>query len=414
MNDLNYGIKLLANLIDWPKKDVIKSLSYLKAYQYLPRIKKNGSVRKIYAPHKKLKRLQRAILRRFLYKISLFDSFDKRFMGAVPKRSYVNNANSHCFDKINFILRIDLKDAFPSVKKEHIEKIFKEIFINEIKRVQGDRELKYKSGLVVNANSPLFTSLFPWKKVGWFKKLIIRDDSKHLLVLDQFVELLVKIVTYKGIMAQGIPTSPYLLNIVIVYSGIIKRISNLLEENRVIVERDDAKDSPVFSIYVDDFVISSTKPIRYQMISKIILEIEKSNIFKVNPKKTLYFNKNRIDPLVTGLRIVEMPQHHSNLHTKKHIAVLKSLLDSMETKKEDYEGIFKKRMKQPDMRTHFEARLPKKTVRRIRGLIHLATYYKELKSVVQGYMDNLRPIYGDNLPNQIAKPYKKYLAQIKG
>jgi len=55
MSDLEYGIRLLANLIDWSEKDVIKSLSYLKDYQYSPKTKKDGSIRKIYAPHKKLK-----------------------------------------------------------------------------------------------------------------------------------------------------------------------------------------------------------------------------------------------------------------------------------------------------------------------------------------------------------------------
>ena len=414
MSDLEYGIRLLANLIDWSEKDVIKSLSYLKDYQYSPKTKKDGSIRKIYAPHKKLKRLQRAILKRFLYKITLFDSFNRRFMGSVPKRSYVNNANLHCLDKANFVLRVDFKSAFPSVKQKHIEEILREIFDNEIKRVQGDRELKYKSGLAIKADSSFFTSLFPWKKVRWFRELINKNHLNYLLVLDQFVKLLVKIVTYKGIMVQGIPTSPYLLNLVIVYSGIIKRLFNLLEEERVLVERDDAKDAPLFSVYVDDFVISATKPIHWSVIEKIILEIEKGGIFKINPKKTLYFNSYRIDPLVTGLRIVEMPQHHSNLRTEEHLAVSKKLLEALGTRKEDYRGIFRKRMKEPDMQTHFEARLPKKTVRKIRGLIHLATYDDSLISVVEGHMANLIPIYGDNLPNQIAKPYKKFLAQKMG
>ncbi len=414
MSDLDYGIKLLADLISWSEEDVIKSLSYLKDYQYLPRIKKDGSVRKLYAPHDELKRLQRALLRKFFYRISLFDSFSRRFMGAVPKRSYVDNANLHCLCKINFDLRIDFKDAFPSVKQKHIKEILEEIFINEIKRIQGDEELKYKSELVVKADSPFFTSLFPWKKVKWFRKLINNDNPKYLVISDQFVELLVKIVTYKGIMVQGIPTSPYLLNIIIVYSGIIKRLLNLLEKNKILVERDDAKDSSLFSIYIDDFVISATKPINRYIISKIILEIERGLIFKVNPKKTLYFDRRRTDSLITGLRIVEMPQHHSNLKTKEHLTALKNLLKSLGTKTGDYKGIFKKRMKEPDMTTHFEARLPKKNIRKIRGLIHLATYNEELDDVVKGHMANLKPIYGVNLPNQIANPYKEYVARIKG
>lgn len=59
-------------------------------------------------------------------------------------------------------------------------------------------------------------------------------------------------------------------------------------------------------------------------------------------------------------------------------------------------------------------RLPKKQIKKIRGLIHKARFNPELRPQIDGWIANLKPIYGNQLPRQIAVPYQKYLNSLKG
>lgn len=397
MDELSYGIKLLADLVDWDKDKAIESLSHLNEYRFIPRKKKDGTIRKIYAPHKELKKLQRALLRQFLYKIPLLGICGQVIMGGMPRRGYVRNAMAHCKDEANFFLRLDLKNAFPTVTRKYLREILEKILIKEIKTIKGEP-----------TDFSSTKSLFPWKRARWFRKMINKDDPNYEIVLGQFIDLLVNLTTYKGVMVQGIPTSPWLLNFVMTYSGVVDKLIDLLKKEQIIVE---GLSRPLMTLYVDDFTISSTNSIGRYQINRLILAIERNSIFRINPKKTLYFNRYRTAPLITGLRLIEMPQHHSDLKTKTHLFIMKKIMDSLGIKQKDRGVIIKKRLKEPDLAIRLQPRLPKKQIRKIRGLIHSAIYDSALDSVVQGYLANLKPIYEKNLPNQIVSPYRKYMGQ---
>ena len=78
--------------------------------------KRSGGYRRITTPNKFLKRVQQEIL----FDILNFVKIDNHAMGFVQGRSIYSNAKKH-IDSV-CIVRIDLKDFFPSVKKEMIIK----------------------------------------------------------------------------------------------------------------------------------------------------------------------------------------------------------------------------------------------------------------------------------------------------
>ena len=82
--------------------------------------KKSGGVRIIHAPNKALKKLQKRLLE-FLYEWTL----PSEFFGFVREKSIVDNALSHHAGAQGipeWLINIDLKDAFPSVTKKILRK----------------------------------------------------------------------------------------------------------------------------------------------------------------------------------------------------------------------------------------------------------------------------------------------------
>lgn len=395
----SFGLKLLASLVLWEEEDIKKSLSHIHDYNLAIRKKKNGGIRKTYAPHKEMKRLQRALLRKFFYKIPLLDH--REIFGFVPKRSYKDNALAHCQPNGQFFFEFDLENAFPTVKKKDLRNMLEEILKDEIDYIQnsipGNQFL-----------TPETSGLFPWKKVRWFRKMISKKDKRISLVLDEFLDILLEVITYKGNMAQGIPTSPWLLNLFLGYSGLIRKLKNFLKDQEIFV---NGKIS--MSIYADDFTISSDKPISWHQRKQVVDIVEKNSIFKINPKKTRYLTLTKISPMVTGLRIVKMPHPE----TEECLKASKELAQGLGMKGSKLEETIAKRKKELAKHTHLEPRIPKKQIRKIRGLIHLAggneKSYEEMKNIIDGHLANLHHIYGGDLPNQLKKPLKKYTTYKK-
>jgi len=84
--------------------------------------KKSGKTRTITAPNSYLKSCQREIMIH-LNSFPLSDSAH----GFVEKRSIVSNAINHIQKK--YVLNIDLKDFFPSIQRDRVEDLFKELEI---------------------------------------------------------------------------------------------------------------------------------------------------------------------------------------------------------------------------------------------------------------------------------------------
>lgn len=81
--------------------------------------KKKGGQRLIESPTHNLKQIQLKILREILSKIDISD----KSYGFVKKRSIIDNANQHL--KSDYMLGIDLKDFFPTIKTPRVYFIFR-------------------------------------------------------------------------------------------------------------------------------------------------------------------------------------------------------------------------------------------------------------------------------------------------
>lgn len=278
-------------------------------YQEIRIPKKKGGYRTVYIPSAELKKIQRKILR-WLKKIALpkdpflFFSLNGLFWG-----SFIEHAKIHSNSR--WIFKIDIKDAFASVKEPDIEKIFLD----------------------------LLSQIIP---------------SKYQQLIEKELDFLMKATTFKGKLPEGAPTSPFLFGLVLVRKRILTKIHNICNPNWMV------------SCYVDNIVISGNKKIPSEIRKKIIEIIEEAG-FQINKEKTRLFDCRQGAVMITGLRV-------------------------------DGTGrIF----------------LPKKKVRKWRGMIHRAVFEKneDLIKKVEGFRAFLKPLIlnGYVPPKQIEKPLALFM-----
>lgn len=175
---------------------------------------------------------------------------------------------------------------------------------------------------------------------------------------EELASLISELTTFKGTLPQGAPTSPFLFFLAI-------------EETKLVTKLFYASRPLKISCYVDGFVISGPHPPNAKIKEKIFKCIEGAG-FEANLKKTRQFDCRQGAPLIVGLRING---------TEKRVS------------------------------------LPKKTVRKWRGIIHRATLTTDpcektdLAQKIEGFIASLKPIYGKDLPPQIKKPYLAFKTQ---
>lgn len=173
-----FDIKHLRRLFQISKND-FRSIYYSLDYQYheikIPKNNGNGD-RTLSLPSKKLKKLQRWILDNILYKIAVHECAH----GFVPDKSTITNAKQHI--KKEFILKMDIKDFFPSISSRRVFGLFKSIGYNE-----------------------------------------------------QVSIALTKICTYNEFLPQGAPTSPYISNLIC--RKLDNRITLLCIKNSLVYSR---------------------------------------------------------------------------------------------------------------------------------------------------------------------------------
>ncbi|MDD5569154.1 MAG: reverse transcriptase domain-containing protein [Candidatus Pacebacteria bacterium] len=181
-----------------------------------------------------------------------------------------------------------------------------------------------------------------FKLMSYYPGIEIDDQA-------ELADVIAELTTFKGILPQGAPTSPLLFFIVIISSGLYEKIFSLCCPEWIV------------SFYVDNFAVSGKEPVPEELKARILKCVSAAG-FAVNEEKTRQTDSRQGVPLVTGIRV---------------------------------DGI-KKRIS-----------LPKKAVRRWRGIIYRAARTKDphLIKKAQGLVASLRPIYGDALPPQIAKPF---------
>jgi len=222
------------------------------SYRYVPQKKKDGSVRDCYEPNEDLKELQQAILRSILHYIPVHESL----CGFVPEIAMKNGVNKHLRGSriSNWIVKVDIKDFFPSVKSNVLNDMFEDILTKPLCNYE------------------------------------LSDPD----VFFELCNVLVKFTTYKGKLTQGAPTSPYLANLVISWAGVADELDyycKLRETHRLLL-----------SIYADDITISSATGNRIS-VKDIIACIEKGGIFKINSKKTKLNHLRHKSHNITGMSI---------------------------------------------------------------------------------------------------------------
>lgn len=299
--------------------------------------KKSGGVRIIHAPNKALKELQKRLLQ-FLYEWAL----PSDFFGFVRGKSIVDNALSHRAGERGlpeWLINIDLKDAFPSVTKRILQKTLRRAF----------DQLQFSER----------------KKIQELGNISI----------NQFREIFLRTVLRWGRLPQGAPTSPYLLNLVLLREGILIAIEDVFMRLGVSLAN--------LSIYADDISITMYKQPSRELIREIIAAIEVSGNFRVNRKKV---------------------RTNSSIYAPHEITGIKIFVDKG--------GIVR-------------ATISQRKRNELRGMIHRAAVLlregrepsKDADGItvnsVRGYIAWLNMVYGERLPSDIRKAVESFSLALK-
>lgn len=210
----------------------LKKIIYNRNSKYLEKeIKsKSGKRRRVYIPKSNLKDIQYWILHAILYNAKINDCAKGFKLGSSIK----NNAEPHVGKE--YVLNLDLKNFFATIKEDNIKSVFISLGYN-------------------------------------------KDVSNCLA----------KLCSYRSMLPQGAPSSPYLSNLA----------SNTLDQKilKVIVERNIS-----YTRYADDLTFSSNE--KLESLIPVIKTLLQSEGFKLNDSKTRIRNKNQRQ-LVTGLVVNE-------------------------------------------------------------------------------------------------------------
>ncbi len=239
----------LSGWLDVQPAEVDAALALLEsktAYDTWQIPKAGGAFRTISSPKPELKRIQRRVLDRILYRIPVSNASH----GFVPGRSIVTGASVHLEDARELV-NIDLKDAFPSVDSTRV----RHLLARHVKMT-----LKHLGTYVEHE------------------------------VVGRTVDLLTAITTHEGKLPQGGPTSGCLLNLACL--KLDKYIYRLLGRYP-----GDLR----YTRYADDMTISSRDKIPDDVRQELQKIVRRCG-FQVNPQKIRYLSKDRNQVLeVTGL-----------------------------------------------------------------------------------------------------------------
>lgn len=231
--------------------------------------KRNGDVRVIYQPSKKLKTIQYWLMINVFKKLAIHES-------AVAYRdglSILHNAKIHRNNK--YFLKMDFKNFFPSIKWIDLK--------------------------------PLLIKWHGASEVSW----PLNEEALNFIRMSCF---------YKNdVLPIGYPSSPIISNIVMLSTDV---------EITKLVSDDEEYGNVVYTRYADDIVLSTNKKgacaALLTAISEIVRKTKSPNI-SVNKDKTKIASSSGGSASVTGLRICA--DGHITIHRKQkdHIRLLLSL-----------------------------------------------------------------------------------------
>ena len=234
--------------------------------------KKDGTLRKVIAPGKDLKYVQKSLYWRLFGKYKPHNAAH----GFVPKRGISTNADSHV--GANSVIKIDISNFFDSISVDHLKNC---LFGN--KHICRDCK-HYDRMMVDGACDP---SLYRNKKTNYkfkcdeIKAVFIPGYCEKTGYSSLFLRV-IELCTYNGFTAQGFPTSPVIANIVL--KGFDQTMTKYCEEYNIQYTR-----------YADDLAFSS-KTLSKQELQKIIKQKVYRQLwgygFKANKKKTCAKSKS--------------------------------------------------------------------------------------------------------------------------
>jgi len=204
--------------------------------------KRSGGKRKICAPDKELKALQRVILKRLIGHLKAHPAAT----GFERGRSIVGNASAHMGKAV--VLRMDIKDFFPSTPAKRVRDYF--------------------------------------RAIGWNREA---------------TDVLVRLLTWKGGLPQGAPTSPRLSNLV--NHRLDARLDALAKSRGAVYTR--YADDITFSFDQDD----SQRITKVKHLAGMIIRDEG---YSIHTRKKVSIRRKHQCQLVTGLVVnsrVNLPRY---------------------------------------------------------------------------------------------------------
>jgi RNA-directed DNA polymerase len=300
------------NLVEFSEEEIADALNARKHYEVRSKRKKSGRFRTYVVSPPKLREVQDRLCRIFAahYECQLKEHrLLETVHGCVRGKSPFTNALAH--RKGKHFYHCDLVNAFGQVTVERLEKLF--------------------AGLPVSRS---------------------------------VVKTIIKLVTFRGAIPQGVPTSPVLFN-------------------WVCLDMDLALKAKIgkgirYTRYVDDLVFSAND--EEEMIA-LVPEVERvvgEHGFALSWEKCRRSRLKDGAVNVTGLTI-NFPF---------------------------------KRMARDGLREYSAVRLPKAKIREIRALLHKATLGECSQSEVNGALGWVRQAYRGSLPYSLEKSYRRYLSAV--
>jgi Reverse transcriptase (RNA-dependent DNA polymerase). len=302
------GLDVLCSSLGLSREEIEQALTARLNYRPGRTKKKSGGFRKHFSPPPEIRLVQtclRRLLDRHYNYLRRRDRLLNTVHGCVARHSPLTNALKHRYNKYFYLC--DLRDAFGQVTEDRLRVIFSEL--------------------------PFAPSV---------------------------IEVLVKLVSYRGAIPQGALTSPVLFNLA-------------CREMDVRLKR-ELGPSIVVTRYVDDICVSGSDSADVgESIAKIRAIIKECG-FRVARNKCKRRSVDYGSVEVTGLSIS---------------APLFALRNG---KAYHYD----------------EIRLSRKKIRRYRAMLHLACQGKRSQSEVQGNLGWVRDAYRGRLPPALEKPYREY------
>lgn len=218
--------------------------------------KRKGGVRNIAAPKSIMKKVQRTILEKMLYKIDISENVH----GFIKGKSVVTGAKVHN-NEPDLLINMDIENFFPTLTFERVRKMF--------------LDFGY-SGYISSILAMLCT---------YCERMPIEIKGKTRYVK-----------TSERILPQGSPASPMITNIIC--RNLDKRLNGLSKKYNFIYTR-----------YADDMSFSFKEDLEeknYGVILNLVTRILNEEGFKVNKNKTKFLRKNNRQ-CITGI-VVNNPE----------------------------------------------------------------------------------------------------------